>query len=64
MLTVVCRAALRVDGAFKVRDGIASTLECDLCINNVLACHNTELIYAFTMLDWRVRPLVYCIKLW
>jgi terminal uridylyltransferase len=49
---------------FKVRDGIASTLECDLCINNVLACHNTELIYAFTMLDWRVRPLVYCIKLW
>jgi DNA polymerase sigma len=47
---------------FKVPDGINTTLECDVCINNVLACYNTELLLAYTMLDWRVRPLVYTIK--
>ena len=38
---------------FKVRESLATTLECDLCINNVLACHNTALIFSFTLLDWR-----------
>ena len=47
---------------FKVPDGLETTLDCDLCVNNVLACFNTELLYAYTMLDWRVRPLVHCIK--
>ena len=37
----------------QVRDGINGELECDLCINNVLACHNTKLLYSYTMLDWR-----------
>lgn len=42
----------------QVRDGINGELECDLCINNVLACHNTELLHSYTMLDWR------CVFVW
>jgi hypothetical protein len=37
----------------QVRDGINGELECDLCINNVLACHNTKLLHSYTELDWR-----------
>jgi DNA polymerase sigma len=43
---------------FKVLDSLNSKLECDLCINNVLACHNTELLLSFTMLDWRYQMLL------
>ena len=36
-------------------------LECDLCINNVLACHNTELLKCYTMLDWRCVCVCVCV---
>mmetsp|Transcript_4159 Transcript_4159/g.6582 ORF Transcript_4159/g.6582 Transcript_4159/m.6582 type:complete len:359 (+) Transcript_4159:2-1078(+) len=44
--------------------GVEKAVDCDLCINNLLACINTELLYTYTQMDWRLRPLVYCIKAW
>ncbi|EKX44349.1 hypothetical protein GUITHDRAFT_139887 [Guillardia theta CCMP2712] len=38
--------------------------DCDLSVNNVLACINTDLLFTYTMLDKRVRPLIMCIKHW
>jgi hypothetical protein len=46
----------------QVRDGINGELECDLCINNVLACHNTKLLYSYTMLDWRCVCVCVCLR--
>ena len=35
-----------------------------MCINNFLACLNTELLLAYSLIDKRLRPMVYCIKHW
>ncbi|EKX50948.1 hypothetical protein GUITHDRAFT_66394 [Guillardia theta CCMP2712] len=49
---------------FKAQDGLDFVFDCDLSVNNVLACINTDLLFTYTMLDKRVRPLIMCIKHW
>eukprot|EP00960_Hanusia_phi_P073013 767925-Hanusia_phi.AAC.3 len=49
---------------FKAQDGLDFAFDCDLCINNALACINTNLLFTYTMLDKRVRPLIMCVKYW
>ncbi|XP_077291148.1 poly(A) RNA polymerase gld-2 homolog A-like [Arctopsyche grandis] len=39
-------------------------LEVDLNCNNVVGIRNTHLLYCYSQLDWRVRPLVLIVKLW
>jgi len=39
-------------------------LECDICLNNLLAVHNTQLLRTYGRADPRVRPLAYVIKRW
>ncbi|CAB3387371.1 Hypothetical predicted protein [Cloeon dipterum] len=43
-----------------VQEGI----EIDLNCNNAVGIRNTHLMYCYTRLDWRVRPLVLVVKLW
>ncbi|XP_049871654.1 poly(A) RNA polymerase gld-2 homolog A-like [Pectinophora gossypiella] len=47
----------------KFRDAHAG-LQVDLNCNNVVGIRNTNLLYCFSTLDWRVRPLVALTKLW
>ncbi|EKX37655.1 hypothetical protein GUITHDRAFT_77870 [Guillardia theta CCMP2712] len=49
---------------FEADDGRGSAFHCDLSVNNVLACVNTDLLYTYTMLDARTRPLIMCVKHW
>ncbi|XP_046400117.1 poly(A) RNA polymerase gld-2 homolog A-like isoform X2 [Ischnura elegans] len=39
-------------------------LEVDLNCNNSVGIRNTHLLYCYSQLDWRVRPLVLVVKLW
>ncbi|XP_015599027.1 poly(A) RNA polymerase gld-2 homolog A isoform X3 [Cephus cinctus] len=39
-------------------------LEVDLNCNNAVGIRNTHLLYCYSQVDWRVRPLVLVIKLW
>ncbi|XP_059474307.1 poly(A) RNA polymerase gld-2 homolog A-like isoform X4 [Neocloeon triangulifer] len=39
-------------------------IEIDLNCNNVVGIRNTHLLYCYTRLDWRLRPLVLVVKLW
>lgn len=39
-------------------------LQIDLNCNNAVGIRNTQLLYCYSKLDWRVRPLVIVIKLW
>ncbi|EEB15987.1 polyA polymerase CID, putative [Pediculus humanus corporis] len=38
--------------------------EVDLNCNNAVGIRNTHLLYCYSQLDWRVRPLVLIVKLW
>ncbi|RVE42990.1 hypothetical protein evm_012362 [Chilo suppressalis] len=42
------------------RNGVQVDLNC----NNVVGIRNTNLLYGFSRMDWRVRPLVAVTKLW
>lgn len=39
-------------------------LEVDLSCNNPLSVKNTHLLFCYSQMDWRVRPLVLAIKAW
>ncbi|CAN0266020.1 unnamed protein product, partial [Discosporangium mesarthrocarpum] len=39
-------------------------LKCDISINNLVAVHNTRLLRLYTLLDVRVRQLLYLVKAW
>ncbi|OWR51040.1 poly(A) RNA polymerase gld-2 homolog A-like isoform X1 [Danaus plexippus] len=39
-------------------------LQVDLNCNNVVGIRNTNLLYCYSRMDWRVRPLVAITKLW
>ncbi|CAH2261516.1 jg20145 [Pararge aegeria aegeria] len=39
-------------------------LQVDLNCNNVVGIRNTNLLYCYSRMDWRVRPLVALTKLW
>ncbi|XP_050448462.1 poly(A) RNA polymerase gld-2 homolog A-like [Cataglyphis hispanica] len=39
-------------------------LKVDLNCNNAVGIRNTQLLYCYSKLDWRVKPLVLVIKLW
>lgn len=39
-------------------------LECDLAVSNDVAVHMSELLYIFGNFDYRVRPLVFAVKIW
>lgn len=39
-------------------------LECDLAISNETAVNMSELLYIFGHFDYRVRPLVFAVKMW
>lgn len=41
-----------------------TNLACDICINNKLALYNTRLVQDYSMIDERMRPLVYVVKRW
>ncbi|XP_066596030.1 poly(A) RNA polymerase gld-2 homolog A-like isoform X2 [Prorops nasuta] len=43
---------------------INKNLEVDLNCNNAVGIRNTHLLYCYSRIDWRVRPLVLVIKLW
>ncbi|XP_046487826.1 poly(A) RNA polymerase gld-2 homolog A isoform X1 [Neodiprion pinetum] len=47
----------------KFRDSMQS-LDVDLNCNNAVGIRNTHLLYCYSQLDWRVRPLVLVVKLW
>ncbi|XP_053998379.1 poly(A) RNA polymerase gld-2 homolog A-like isoform X1 [Hylaeus anthracinus] len=47
----------------KFHDSIQN-LEVDLNCNNAVGIRNTHLLYCYSRIDWRVRPLVLVIKLW
>ncbi|XP_019615300.1 PREDICTED: LOW QUALITY PROTEIN: poly(A) RNA polymerase GLD2-like [Branchiostoma belcheri] len=47
----------------KFKDSV-SGVECDVNINNLTGVRNTFLLQAYSRLDWRVRPLVFLVKLW
>ncbi|CAH4020770.1 unnamed protein product [Pieris brassicae] len=47
----------------KFRDAY-SGVQVDLNCNNVVGIRNTNMLYAFSIGDWRVRPLVAVAKLW
>ncbi|KAK0171655.1 hypothetical protein PV328_005080 [Microctonus aethiopoides] len=47
----------------KFRDRIQN-LDVDLNYNNCVGVRNTHLMYCYSQIDWRVRPLVLIIKLW
>ncbi|PRP83626.1 hypothetical protein PROFUN_08352 [Planoprotostelium fungivorum] len=62
MLEVVCLPRARVP-IVKFKDEF-SELSCDICINNTLAIHNTQLISTYSKIDIRARQLGYVIKHW
>lgn len=35
---------------------------CDVCLDNVLATHNTQLLRTYARIDERVRPLVFIVR--
>ena len=35
-----------------------------MSVNNPVCIRNTNLLYVYSQLDWRVRPLVVAIKAW
>lgn len=39
-------------------------LEVDLNCNNSVGIRNTHMLYCYSQMDWRVRPLVLIVKLW
>ncbi|ETV93101.1 hypothetical protein, variant 2 [Aphanomyces invadans] len=43
---------------------IASTIECDVCVENALALRNTRLLRTYALIDPRVRQLAYLLKHW
>ncbi|KAL0821355.1 hypothetical protein ABMA28_005944 [Loxostege sticticalis] len=47
----------------KFRDA-RNGLQVDLNCNNVVGIRNTNLLYGYSRMDWRVRPLVALTKLW
>eukprot|EP00058_Branchiostoma_floridae_P024380 XP_002609870.1 hypothetical protein BRAFLDRAFT_90748 [Branchiostoma floridae] len=47
----------------KFKDSV-SGVECDVNINNLTGVRNTFLLQAYSRLDWRIRPLVFLVKLW
>ncbi|XP_072752207.1 poly(A) RNA polymerase gld-2 homolog A [Anoplolepis gracilipes] len=47
----------------KFRDTVQN-LKVDLNCNNAVGIRNTQLLYYYSKLDWRVKPLVLVIKLW
>ncbi|XP_063979187.1 poly(A) RNA polymerase gld-2 homolog A-like isoform X2 [Diachasmimorpha longicaudata] len=47
----------------KFHDGMQN-LEVDLNCNNAVGIRNTHMLYCYSRIDWRVRPLVLVVKLW
>ena len=47
----------------KFRDR-SRNLEVDLNCNNSVGIRNTHLLFCYSQLDWRVKPLVLVVKLW
>lgn len=41
-----------------------SGLNCDICVNNILAVHNTRLLRTYSILDIRCAQLIYVVKYW
>jgi hypothetical protein len=41
-----------------------SGYSCDICYENRLAIHNTRLLKTYSMIDPRVRPLIFLVKYW
>lgn len=39
-------------------------IDIDINVNNAVGIRNTHLLHAYTLCDWRVRPLVLVVKLW
>ncbi|XP_034945506.1 poly(A) RNA polymerase GLD2-like [Chelonus insularis] len=47
----------------KFKDAIQK-LDIDLNCNNAVGVRNTHMLYCYSRIDWRVRPLVLIVKLW
>ncbi|XP_008207094.1 poly(A) RNA polymerase gld-2 homolog A isoform X3 [Nasonia vitripennis] len=47
----------------KIHDSVYN-LDVDLNYNNVVGIRNTHLLYCYSRIDWRVRPLVLVVKMW
>eukprot|EP00941_MAST-03F_sp_MAST-3F-sp1_P002294 g2294.t1 len=39
-------------------------MDCDICVDNQLALHNTRLLQMYADFDPRVRPVIYLVKRW
>lgn len=41
-----------------------SKCRCDICVNNVLAVHNTRMLYHYSQIDERFRQMAFIVKHW
>eukprot|EP01080_Neovahlkampfia_damariscottae_P007745 gene7745-12215_t len=47
----------------KFKDPVTE-IGCDICVNNLLAVHNTQLLKSYSLFDERFKQLVYIVKYW
>jgi len=62
MKEMVCLPRARVP-IVKFKDEVTD-ISCDICVNNTLAIHNTQLIGSYSKIDIRARQMGYVIKHW
>ncbi|XP_046741864.1 poly(A) RNA polymerase, mitochondrial isoform X2 [Diprion similis] len=41
-----------------------TNLECDLSMSNTTGIYMSELLYLYGEIDWRVRPLIFTVRIW
>jgi len=49
---------------FRTRRPGYPSIQVDLSFNNINSVRNTHLLYCYSQLDWRLRPLVLAVKKW
>ncbi len=42
----------------------SSGIEVNINLNRIVTIRNTHLLHTYSLIDWRVSPLILCIKLW
>lgn len=42
----------------------SSGVEVNINLNRIVTIRNTHLLYTYSRIDWRVSPLILCVKLW
>jgi len=63
-LNAIPRARVPILKAVDGKTRPTCAMEVDICINNILAVHNTQLLRTYALLDKRARALVIAVKDW